>query len=186
MSRITTAFHDTLFAYILRSAFGARVFPYPDEKVLPTIWQDKQSSQVSPRDSIQPKPDPDATSVLSEATAIATPGRADPEKGQDHLLVDWDGPSDPDVSCRWGRLYPSRLQVTLESIELVQYKKGMGHVSDVSSNNCYLPWLCHLYRWDPLYHFRVPCEHCCCDSWAYCLCCWLRSWLVSTYLNFVF
>ena len=103
---MATVFHDTLFAYILRLAFGSRVFPYSDEKVLPTVWQEKRTSQVSPRDSIQPKPDdapsPDATSVLSGATAMAlvnTPGGVDPEKGQDSLLVDWDGPTDPDVSC---------------------------------------------------------------------------------------
>jgi hypothetical protein len=106
MTRIATAFHDTLFAYILRSTFGSRVFPYPDEKALPTIWQDKlSSSQVSSRHSIQSKlddgPSPDVTSILSEATAaVNTPDRADPEKGRDHFLVEWDGPSDPDVSCQ--------------------------------------------------------------------------------------
>ncbi|KAI0255604.1 major facilitator superfamily domain-containing protein [Lactifluus subvellereus] len=93
---MATAFRDTLFAYILRSAFGSRAFPYPDEKVLPTIRKEKLTS---PRDSIHPKPDdvpsPDATSVLSGATAIASIPGGDP------LLVDWYGPTDPDNPLNW-------------------------------------------------------------------------------------
>ena len=96
---MAAAFHDTFFAYILRSTFGSRVFPHPDEKELPTIWQEKLS-QVSPRDSTQSTlndaPDADAASVLSGATAI--PKKGDPEKGKDTFLVEWDGPTDPDVS----------------------------------------------------------------------------------------
>lgn len=96
---MATIFHDTLFAYILRSAFGARVFPHPDEKALPAIWQEKLS-QVSPRHSTQSTlndvPVTDTASVHSEATAIQ---KGDPEKGKDTFLVEWDGPTDPDVSC---------------------------------------------------------------------------------------
>jgi hypothetical protein len=113
-----TAFHDTFFAYILRLAFGSRVFSYPDEIVLPTIWQDRWqlTSQVSPGNSIQPKlddaPNLDVTSVLSETAVIAnTPRTTNPEKDQDPLLIGWDGPTDPDVSCWWGRLHCSCLQV---------------------------------------------------------------------------
>jgi len=92
-------FHDTLFAYILRSAFGPRVFPHPDEKSLPPIWQEKLS-QVSPHQSTQSTlndvPITDTASVSSEATAVR---KGDPEKGKDTFLVEWDGPTDPDVSC---------------------------------------------------------------------------------------
>lgn len=103
---MAAAFRDTLFAYALRSAFGSRVFPHPEEKALPTIWQEKLSSHSSPRDSAQSTlndaPRPDVTSVLSEGTAIANaPRKVDPEKGGDTLLVDWYGPTDPDVSCRF-------------------------------------------------------------------------------------
>ena len=98
--QMASAFRDTFFAYILRSTFGSRVFPHPDEKALPAIWQEKLS-RASPRDSarstLNDAPDADATSVLSGATASAK--RKDPEKGSDTLLVEWDGPTDPDVSC---------------------------------------------------------------------------------------
>jgi MFS transporter, DHA1 family, multidrug resistance protein len=57
----------------------------------------------------------------------------------------------------------------------------MGHVSDMSSNVRCVPWGCYLYCCDPLCRFRIPCEHCGCDSWAHCLYCRLRSWLVQTY-----
>jgi hypothetical protein len=100
-TEMTTPFHDTFFAYVLRSAFGSRVFPYQDEIVLPTIWQDKVTFQASPRGSIQPKLDdtlkPDVASVLSEAVTTAnTQGIA----CKDPLLIDWDGSDDTDVSCR--------------------------------------------------------------------------------------
>jgi hypothetical protein len=95
---MTTAFGNTFFAYILRSAFGSRVFPHPDEKALPAIWQEKLS-RSSPHDSarstINDAPDADATSVLSGATATR---KGDAEKGKDTFLVEWDGPTDPDVS----------------------------------------------------------------------------------------
>jgi len=99
---MAAAFHDTFFAYILRLAFGSRVFPHPDEKTLPAIWQEKLS-QVSPRDSAQSTlneaPVADATSVLSETTA--TTRRGDPENGKDTFLVEWDGPTDPDNPQNW-------------------------------------------------------------------------------------
>jgi hypothetical protein len=92
-------FHDTLFAYILRSAFGSRVFPHQDEKALPAIWQEKLS-QVSPRHSTQSTlndvPVTDTASVHSEKTVVR---KGDPENGKDTFLVEWDGPTDPDVSC---------------------------------------------------------------------------------------
>ena len=92
-------FHDTLFAYILRSAFGSRVLPHPDEKALPAIWQEKLS-QVSPRHSTQSTlndvPVTDTASLHSEKTAVR---KGDPENGKDTFLVEWDGPTDPDVSC---------------------------------------------------------------------------------------
>src|SRR6266702_7864138 len=98
----TAAFHDTFFAYTLRLAFGSRVFPHTDERELPAVWQSKLSTQTSPRDSVPPTlndvPSPDVRSTVSEVTVIAnTPAKADPEKGQDTLLVYWYGPTDPDV-----------------------------------------------------------------------------------------
>jgi len=97
------AFHDTFFAYTPRLAFGSRIFPHPDERELPAVWQSKRPTEASPRDSIpftlNDVPSPDVRSIVSEATMIAdTPAKVDPEKGQDTLLVDWYGPTDPDVS----------------------------------------------------------------------------------------
>ena len=105
---MSSAFHDTLFAYILRSAFGSRVFPHADEKSLPTIWQEKLSStQTSPRDSAQttlnedPKPkDPSIRSGSTERVDFLK--KVDAEKGDDTLLVEWYGPTDPDVSYHCG------------------------------------------------------------------------------------
>ncbi|KAF8259744.1 MFS transporter [Lactarius quietus] len=101
-----TAFRDTLFAYTLRLAFGSRIFPHPDERELPAVWQSKRSTQTSPRDSLPPTlndgPSPDARSIVSETTMIAnTPAKTDPEKGEDALLVDWYGPTDPDNPQNW-------------------------------------------------------------------------------------
>ncbi|KAN0138990.1 Major facilitator superfamily domain containing protein [Lactarius tabidus] len=100
------AFRDTFFAYTLRLAFGSRIFPHPDEKELPVVWQSKLSTPTSPRDSVPPTLNdglsPDARSIVSETTAIAnTPAKADPEKGLDSLLVDWYGPTDPDNPQNW-------------------------------------------------------------------------------------
>ncbi|KAH9976874.1 major facilitator superfamily domain-containing protein [Lactifluus volemus] len=99
---MTTPFHDTFFAHVLRSAFGSRVFPYQDEIVLPTIWQDKLTLQASPRGSIQPKLDdtlkPDAASVLSEAVATAN---TQVMAYKDPLLISWEGPDDPDNPRNW-------------------------------------------------------------------------------------
>jgi DHA1 family multidrug resistance protein-like MFS transporter len=100
---MTSVFRDTLFAYILRSAFGSRVFRHEDEKSLPTIWQEKLSTQTSPRDSTQTTlndaPKPDAVSTCSGPTQCAdAPKKVDAEKGNDTLLVEWYGPTDPDVS----------------------------------------------------------------------------------------
>ena len=101
---MASAFRDTFFAYILRATFGSRVLPHPDEKAIPTIWQEKLSSQSSsPRDSAHSLvvPNPEASSVHSDKTALVdAPRRVDQEKGKDTLLVEWDGPTDPDVSYR--------------------------------------------------------------------------------------
>jgi hypothetical protein len=97
---MASAFRDTLFAYTLRSAFGSRVFAHEDEKSLPTIWQEKLSTQTSPRDSAQTtlneEPKHDAASIRSGSTHV--PKKVDAEKGGDTLLVEWYGPTDPDVS----------------------------------------------------------------------------------------
>ena len=100
---LAATFRDTFFAYTLRLAFGSRIFPHADEKELPAVWQSKRITQTSPRDSVQPTlndgPSPDARSIVSETTALGhTPAKVDSEKGQDTLLVDWYGPTDPDVS----------------------------------------------------------------------------------------
>src|SRR6266404_2839911 len=97
-----SAFQDTFFAYTLRLAFGSRIFAHLDERELPAKWRSDSPTQASPRDSAVPTlndvPSPDARSVHSETTIAAhTPNKADPEKGQDTLLVDWHGPTDPDV-----------------------------------------------------------------------------------------
>src|SRR6266702_3094620 len=80
------AFHDTFFAYTPRLAFGSRIFPHPDERELPAVWQSKRPTEASPRDSIpftlNDVPSPDVRSIVSEATMIAdTPAKVDPEKG---------------------------------------------------------------------------------------------------------
>ena len=107
---MVAAFQDTLFAYILRSAFGSRVFPHPDEKALPITWQEKLSSQST----LNVAPHFDATSILSEGTAITNAlGRVDLEKDNDKLLVDWYGPTDPDVSCRFMMRVPHSLILVL-------------------------------------------------------------------------
>ncbi|KAH8984843.1 multidrug resistance protein-like protein [Lactarius akahatsu] len=99
------AFHDTFFAYTLRLAFGSRFFPHSDERELPVVWHIMRETQTSPRHSIQltlnDVPNPDARSITSEATVIAnTPAKADSETGQDALLIDWYGPTDPDSSWK--------------------------------------------------------------------------------------
>lgn len=100
---MASVFRDTLFAYVLRSAFGSRVFPHADENSIPTIWQEKLSRQTSPRDSAQTTindaPRPDAASTYSGSTErVDAPTKVDAEKGNDTLLVEWYGPTDPDVS----------------------------------------------------------------------------------------
>ena len=153
---MTAIFHDTLFAYILRSAFGSRVFPHPDEKSIPPILQEKLS-QVSPRHSTQSTfndvPVADTASVHSEATAVR---KGDPEKGKDTFLVEWDGPTDPDVSlavrCSYTPATPAYATLCLvESTELVECEEDMGHVPDVSLDIHYLRRICYLHCWDPLH-----------------------------------
>jgi DHA1 family multidrug resistance protein-like MFS transporter len=82
------------------------VFRHPEEKEVPTIWQGKLSSQTSPRDSAQSTlnnvPRHDVSSVHSGTTAHGEPPRkVDAEKGNDTLLVDWYGPTDPDNPLNW-------------------------------------------------------------------------------------
>jgi hypothetical protein len=114
------AFRDTFFAYTLRLAFGSRIFPHPDERELPPAWQSKLSTPTTPRDSVPPTLNdglsPDVRSIVSETTMIAnTPAKADPEKGLDSLLVDWYGPTDPDVSID---LYLLQIQCLSYSIRI--------------------------------------------------------------------
>ena len=111
---MTSAFRDTLFAYILRSAFGSRVFPHADEISLPTIWQEMLSTATSPRDSahttLNEEPKPDVASTHSETTkCVEAPKKVDAEKGNDTLLVEWYGSTDPDVSYHCVMLVPRLL-----------------------------------------------------------------------------
>lgn len=177
---MASPFRDTFFAYILRSIFGSRVFPHPDEKALPAIWQEKLS-QASPRDSAHSTLNdaPDAGSVLSGATAAAK--RKDPENGKDTFLVEWDGPADPDVSCCDGRIcttahiaYAS-LYLT-EPTKLVEWEENMGHVPDMPSDIHHLRWICYLHCRNPVYLLGVPGEHRCRNGWPHRLCGWLRTW----------
>jgi hypothetical protein len=182
---MTSAFRDTFFAYILRSAFGSRVFPHADEKSLPTIWQEKLSTQTSPRHSattLNEEPKPDVASIRSGTTQCAeAPKKADAEKGNDTLLVEWYGPTDPDVShnfvmvVRW---LLTSVVITSESTELVECEEGMGDVPDMSSDVHHLRRICHLHCWNPVRHIRIPREHCRCDSGPYSLRRRLRTWLV--------
>src|SRR6267154_2607989 len=123
---MASPFRDTLFAYILRSAFGSRVFPHSDEKSLPTIWHEKLSTQTSPRDSahttLNDEPKPDAASIRSAGTiqCADAPKKVDAEKGNDTLLVEWYGPTDPDVSYDCVMLVRRLLTSIVESTELVE------------------------------------------------------------------
>jgi hypothetical protein len=192
---MTSAFRDTLFAYILRSAFGSRVFPHADEISLPTIWQEKLlSTSTSPRNSVHTtlndEPKPDVASTHSETTKCAeAPKKVDAEKGNDTLLVEWNGPTDPDVSYHRVMLVPRLLTsigITSESAELVECEEGMGDVPDMSSDIHHLRRVCHLHRWNPVYHVRFPREHCRCDSGPHTLCRRLRTWLVNFFEFFFF
>ncbi|KAH8986413.1 putative caffeine resistance protein 5 [Lactarius hatsudake] len=110
MSVTVKASHDTFFPHTLRLAFGSQFFPHSDERELPVIWQTKRATQTSPRDSgqltLNDVPNPDDRSITSEATMIANiPAKADPEKGQDALLVDWYGLTDPDSWPSWKKAW---------------------------------------------------------------------------------
>lgn len=180
---MTSAFRDTLFAYILRSAFGSRVFPHDDEKSLPTIWQEKLSTQTSPRDSAQvtlnEEPKPDVASIRSGSTHATK--KVDAEKGGDTLLVEWYGPTDPDVSYHCvvlvARLLTS-IVITSESAQLVECEEVMGHVPNMSFDIHHLRRIGHLHCWNSVYHIRIPREHCRCDSGPHALRRRLRTWLV--------
>jgi hypothetical protein len=178
------AFRDTFFAYTLRLAFGSRIFPHPDERELPAAWQSKRRTETTPRDSVplslNDNLSRDVRSIVSETTITAnTPAKADPEKGPDSLLVDWYGPTDPDVSID---LYFYKCNVShiaaLESAELVELEEGMGLIPDVSSDSRSVPWLCHLHRWHTWYHLRVPCQRRRCACRPNNLCGWLWAWSV--------
>jgi hypothetical protein len=183
---MASAFRDTLFAYILRSAFGSRVLRHEDEKSLPTIWQEKLSTQTSPRDSaetaLNDAPRSDAASSCSGPTQCAdAPKKLDAEKGNDTLLVEWYGPTDPDVSYHSVMLVHRLLTsivITPESAELVEWEEGMGGVPDVSFDIHRIHRICHLHCWNPLYHGRVPREQCRCDSGPRTLRRRLWTWLV--------
>ena len=190
---MASAFRDTLFAYTLRSAFGSRVFPHPDEKVLPTVWQEKLTPQTSPRHSVDQStlndlPNADVSSIHSDTTAIGhAPRKIDAEKGSDSLLVEWYGPNDTDVSyCSVMFVYQllTGIVIRSESAELVEWEEGMGHVSDLSFDVHHLRWICHLYGRDPIYLFRIPREQCRCHTGPYTVCRRLRSRLVKHRFNF--
>ena len=194
---MTSAFRDTLFAYILRSAFGSRVFPHADEKHLPTIWQEKLSRQTSPSDSAQTTLNnelkPDGASNFSGSTAFVVcadaPEKVDAENGNDTLLVEWYGPTDPDVSYHFVMLEPGLLTgivITSESAELVEREESMGDVSDMSSDIHHLRRSCHLHCWNPVHNIRIPRGHCRSDSRSHTLHRRLRNWCVifSIFFNF--
>ena len=181
---VAAAFHDTFFAYTLRLAFGSRYFPHPDERELPVVWQSKRATRTSPRDSVpltlNDVPSPDVRSIVSEATMVSnTPAKADPENGQDALLVDWYGPTDLDVSIGSFFLQKRCSHIALESAELVELEEGMGHVPDVPSDFRRVPWVCHLHRWNTRYNLRVPCQRSRRTCWTDGLCGWLRAWSVQ-------
>jgi hypothetical protein len=189
---MASAFRDTLFAYILRLGFGSRVFPHADEKSLPTIWQEKLSTQTPPRESAQTtlheEPKPDAASTHSDPTQCGdAPKKVDAEKGNDTLLVEWYGPTDPDVSYNCVMLVPRLLTsigITSESAELVECEEGMGDVPDMSFDIHHLRRICHLHRWYPVYHIRIPREHCRRDSGPHSLRRRLWTWLVIFWIYF--
>ena len=74
--------------------------------------------------------------------------------------------------------------ITSESAELVKCEEDMGDVPDMSSDIHHLRRICHLHCWNPVYHIRVPREHCCRDSGPYTLCRRLWTWLVFFFLFF--
>lgn len=108
-------FHDTLFAYALRSVVGTRTLTHPEEKD-PSSWPEmvhtekKQdvNVEVRARDDVEtimgsadPRPSTPAQSTHSSHTQIATPeGAKDAEQANEAILVDWYGPDDPAVGRR--------------------------------------------------------------------------------------
>ncbi|KAH9976873.1 MFS transporter [Lactifluus volemus] len=92
---MASAFHDTLFAYILRSAFGSQYFP---TRMRSRYRQaGKRSGFRRCRKATSSSP----SLTMFTRRFANTPNKADVENGQDLLLVDWDGPSDPDNPQNW-------------------------------------------------------------------------------------
>ncbi|KAI0068449.1 MFS transporter [Artomyces pyxidatus] len=108
-------FHDTLFAYSLRLAFGSRVLPHPDETDLPMVWQNAvhekdvlpESDASSVRtivEEVRSSPASRSTASLQSAKTVVEPAPAKldvTEKGSDLLLVGWYGPTDQDNPLNW-------------------------------------------------------------------------------------
>jgi hypothetical protein len=95
------------YPFCIHLALGIRVasIPPPGRESAPDSLAGEALITDSPRDSAQSTlndvPNHDVSSVLSGKTAHAdAPRRVDPEKGKDTLLVEWYGPTDPDVSYR--------------------------------------------------------------------------------------
>ena len=109
------------------------------------------------------------------------PKKVDAENGNDTLLVEWYGPTDPDVSYHCVMLVPGLLTgivITSESAELVEREESMGDVSDMSSDIHHLRRSCHLHCWNPVHNIRIPREHCRSDSGSHTLHRQLRNWCV--------
>jgi hypothetical protein len=89
---------------------------------------------------------PDVASIRSGSTARAdAPRKADTEKGNDTLLVEWYRPTDPDVSDPFAMLVPDPLTCICFVFspgfaELVKYQESMGHVFCHSPSTSDLPF----------------------------------------------
>lgn len=113
---------DTIFSHCLRLLTRGKVFQYPEE-VDPSVWRkyvhaEKSANMANHGQTTAPVPSPppenpdqnrrqsasqskhsSATEVDHAALVNGEPNRhVDPEKGRDEYIVDWYGPSDPEVS----------------------------------------------------------------------------------------
>ena len=97
---------DTAFSHCLRLVTRGKGFRYPEE-VDPSLWKkyvhaEKSASTADRGQPASPSARSSATEVEPDARlANDEPNRpVDPEKGGDPYIVDWYGPSDPEVSNR--------------------------------------------------------------------------------------
>lgn len=112
---------DSIFGHCLRLITRGKVFQYPEE-VDPSIWKkyvhaEKSANIAKHGQTAAPVPSSQgnlgqnrqqsacqsghssATEVDHDALVSGEPSRhVDPEKGRDQYIVDWYGPSDPEVS----------------------------------------------------------------------------------------